>query len=529
MPSTKPTDTDNDADLAEADAELKTGLADADADADADAEFEVEPTETDGAVPSVDHATEPDDATDPTDADAGDDAGARSDGDSAGDEAGRPEGVDLPGADERHEQRREPGAGKGSTYRRTGDPGGPVRIRATSASERAGGRAGRSASRRRTDATLLTAAPTTTDEDRTNRTTRPTRIDAGPDRREKATGRTPTKRRRVGGVAPWVPPAGRLGRRLRMREWARRGFVPLSPGRQKLRHRILPRTVIGIAFMLMATGIGAAFSGAAFYAYYDDRLAENERTVGRFVEGFDQQFSDAASSLDEMRVDAVATIRDELEPLGDLAADATGVVGLPATAGPSVWLVETRDADGRVAVGSAFAVAEHRGGTALVTSLDVVRAATIEPGPPVELLKGDRRVEADVWSWDEDRDLALLVVAEAIPALTLAGEQAQASAVGSRVFALGGFGGQGATAVPGVLVDRSGQGLQHTAPVGTLYAGGPLLDGGGRVLGVASGAYQPLGVEPGPVAQAPDVAGLCAELLRCADLDDRAEPEVAGG
>ena len=47
----------------------------------------------------------------------------------------------------------------------------------------------------------------------------------------------------------------------------------------------------------MAAGIGAAFSGAAFYAYYDNRLAENERTVGRFVEGFDQQFSDAAGAL----------------------------------------------------------------------------------------------------------------------------------------------------------------------------------------------------------------------------------------
>ncbi|MEM9566618.1 MAG: serine protease, partial [Actinomycetota bacterium] len=423
-------------------------------------------------------------------------------------------------ADNEEEERRDPGAGKGSTYRRTGDPGGPVRIRTTSAADRV--------SRRRNDSSRKAGPSPSTDGDPTVETARPTTIDARPARRERATGRAPTKRRRVGGVAPWVPPTGRLGRRLRMREWTRRGFVPLSPGRQKLRHRILPRTVIGIAFMLMATGIGAAFSGAAFYAYYDDRLAENERTVGRFVEGFDQQFSDAASSLDEMRVDAVSTIRDELEPLSDLAADATGVVELPVTAGPSVWLVETRDADGRVAVGSAFAVAEHRGGTAMVTSLDVVRAATIEPGPPVEVLKGEQRIEAEVWSWDEDRDLALLVVDEMIPALTLAGEQAQVSAVGGRVFALGGFGGQGATAVPGVLVDRSGRGLQHTAPVGTLYAGGPLVDGGGRVLGMTSGAYQPLGVEPGPVPQAPDVAGLCAELLRCADLDAGADPEVAG-
>ena len=353
-----------------------------------------------------------------------------------------------------------------------------------------------------------------------------------------AAGRGTTERRgprrgrsdRIGGVAPWVPPKGRLGRRLRMREWTRRGFVPLSPGRQKLRHRILPRTVIGIAFMLMAFGIGGAFSGAAFYAYYDDRLAENERTVARFVEGFDQQFTDAAASLDEMRVDAVTTIRDELDPLGDFVDDASGVVGLPATAGPSVWLVETRDDDGAASVGSAFAIVGHRGGTALLTSYEVVRTATREPGPPVELIKGDERIGAEVWSWNEELDVALLVVDEEIPTLELASDQGQVEAVGRRVFAMSGFGGQGASAVPGVLVDHSAMGLQHTAPVGTLYNGGPLLDGEGRVVGVASTTYRPMGVDPGRrrVLQAPDVAGLCASVLRCAEIDDTVTLELAG-
>lgn len=352
----------------------------------------------------------------------------------------------------------------------------------------------------------------------------------GPSRAPSRSRRAPrAKADRIGGVAPWVPPKGRLGRWRRMREWTRRGFVPLSPGRQKLRHRILPRTVIGIAFMLCATGIGAAFSGAAFYAYYDDRLAENERTVARFVDGFDQQFTDAAGALDEMRVEAVGTIRDELDPLGEFVDDATGVVGLPATAGPSVWLVETRDEDGGAAVGSAFAVVGHRGGTALITSLSVVRAATREPAPPVELVKGDRRIVAEVWSWDEPNDIALLVVDEEVPTLSLAGDQDQVEAVGRRVFALGGFGGQGVTAVPGVVVDRSSLGLQHTVPVGTLFAGGPLLDGQGRVLGMASLGYSPMGVAPGAVPQAPDVARLCAEVLRCAEVGAVTTPEVAGG
>ncbi|MDH3296154.1 MAG: hypothetical protein OER95_17685, partial [Acidimicrobiia bacterium] len=161
------------------------------------------------------------------------------------------------------------------------------------------------------------------------------------------------RRNRIGGVAPFVPPQRRLGRWLQVRELGRRGYVPLSPGRRKLRHRILPRTVIGISTMLLMLGVGSAFSGAAFYAYYDNRLAANEQAVSRFVEGFDQQFTDATGAIDQLRVETITEIRDELRPLGDYVADADGVINLPQSAGPSVWLLETRDEDGQIVTGSA--------------------------------------------------------------------------------------------------------------------------------------------------------------------------------
>jgi S1-C subfamily serine protease len=280
--------------------------------------------------------------------------------------------------------------------------------------------------------------------------------------------------------------------------------------------------------MLFTAGVAAAFAGAVFFAYYDNRLAENEEAVGRFIDGFDRQFTDAADSLDDMRIDAVDTIRTELEPLADYVEDTGAVVNLPAAAGPSVWLVETRDERGQLVTGSAFAVVGHQGGTAFVTSHAVVAAATLSPGPAVELFKGDRRVSARLWSWDEVRDLALLVVDEVVPPLELADEQVQASTVGRPVFALGGLGGQGASAVPGVAVDRSELGWQHTVPVGTLYVGGPLVDGAGRVVGLVTNAYRPLGVDPGAVGQAPDVAGLCVELLRCSRSMDPGAAEPVG-
>ena len=326
--------------------------------------------------------------------------------------------------------------------------------------------------------------------------------------------------RRTGGVAPFVPPKNRLSRRMRMREWSRRGFVQLSPGKQKLRHRILPRTVIGIAAMLMAVGVGAAFSGAAFYAYYDNRLAENERTVARFVEGFDQQFTDAAGALDEVRSESVSTIRSELGPLSDYVSDARGVINLPATAGPSVWLLETRDESGQVAHGSAFAIVGHRGGTALVTSYQVVIASASAPAPGIELVKGNDRIPAELWAWDEERDLALLVVDRQIPILQMAGDNAQMQSVGGRVFAMSGYGGQGATASPGVLLDHSPIGLQHTAPLATFFNGGPLLNSEGQVLGMASNAYNPFELEPGQVHMAPDVRAICVEILQCSEVEE---------
>ena len=334
---------------------------------------------------------------------------------------------------------------------------------------------------------------------------------------KKVDGSQRRKGRRVGGIAPMVKPPGRFARMRAARRWSRRGFVPRGPRQEKRRHRILPRTVIGISGMLMALGIGAAFAGAAFYAYYDDRLAENEREVARFVDGFDQQFTDASSAIDQLRVQSVEEIRGELAPLGEFVTEQNGVIELPALAGPSVWTISTLDEAGRPISGSAFAVTGHEGGTALVTSYSLVRASTGAPGPEITLIKNGERVEATLWSWDPSRDLALVVTPAEIPTLDLAVGTDQIDALGARVFAMSGIGGQGATASPGVLIDQSDVGVQHTAAIGEAFLGGPLLDGSGLVIGVTTLDYEPFGIENGQVSFAPDVSGICARVLRCAD------------
>lgn len=303
----------------------------------------------------------------------------------------------------------------------------------------------------------------------------------------------------------------------RSRRLEKQGFLPLTPGRLKMRHRILPRTVIGISLMLLSMGVGMAFSGAAFYAYYDDRLAENEQEVARFVDGFDRQFTQASGALDELRSESISQIRRELVPLGEFVTDQNGVVSLPQTAGPSVFLLSSADENGAPVAGAAFAIAKVEGGTALLTSYSLVSASATTPSPDIVLSKGDRSLVASLWAWDAEHDLALITVTETIPTLNLADPTTQLASVGGRVFALSGYGGQGSTASPGVLLDLSAQGLQHTVAMGPLFVGGPLLNSQGVVVGVASEAYNPLNIDTGEVHHAPDVQAICAQILSCAD------------
>lgn len=331
---------------------------------------------------------------------------------------------------------------------------------------------------------------------------------------------------REGGVAPALRPPSRFQQWRMRRSWAPRGFVPMSPGREKRRHRILPRTVIGTSFMLLSFASGIGFAGAAFYAYYDDRLAQSEQQTAAFIEGFHGQFDDASSALEQMRNDAIAEVRAELGPMAEFASDARGVIELPGMVGESVWVLESLDDAGRPVIGSAFAAAGHDGGTAFLTSYSLVRASTTEPRPSIWLLKGDQRVEATLWSWDPTHDLALITTTVPVTPMTLADPAVHAQSLGGRGFVMAGVGGQGATASPGVIVDRAERLIQHTAPVGTFFVGGPLVDGEGVVLGVGSLSYRPLGVDSGVVAQSPDIAAICAKVLNCDDITTGRAPSV---
>lgn len=281
------------------------------------------------------------------------------------------------------------------------------------------------------------------------------------------------------------------------------------------RERLLPKTVLGITMLMIATAVGAAFSGAVLYAYYDYRLNQNERLIRSYTEDFDERFKAAKDTLAAEREDAKAEIRKELEPIKKIRAEGETLEALIKQVQSSVWFVATLDEAGQPSVGSAFVVASDGDETLMLTSYHTVRAATRTPGPAVVVRKGDEQVRATLHTWQEDKDLALLKVAKAnLPKLTFAPTDPPMK-VGDRVFAMSGYGASGGAITQGFVADVSAVGIQHDASVGVAFQGGPLLNDKGEVLAIASRAYAPLGFSPEAVYFAVPIRASCEKVLKC--------------
>jgi S1-C subfamily serine protease len=265
--------------------------------------------------------------------------------------------------------------------------------------------------------------------------------------------------------------------------------------------------------LILAASIGAAFSGAILFAYYDYRLDADEATIQQYTRGFDQRLSTAIAIIDAERDKAKDSVRSELEPLQKIAASGETVAKLLEKVEPSTWFVATTGEDGSPSVGSAFVVFSDGDSSFLVTSYATVAAATHQPGPKIELRKGDEHLDAKLETSEPAKDLALLSVRRG-NLKRLAWADGEPS-IGERVFAISGLGSTGASASQGLVSDVSNVGLQHDAPVGVQFQGGPLVNSSGEVVGVASRAYRPLGFAADAVWFAPAIRSTCERLLKC--------------
>jgi S1-C subfamily serine protease len=279
--------------------------------------------------------------------------------------------------------------------------------------------------------------------------------------------------------------------------------------------RLLPRSVLGITALILAAALGAAFSGAVFYAYYEYRLDTNTTAIDKYVNGFSDRLDSALKIIDKERDDARSSVKKELEPLRQIAASGATVDDLMKKVSPSVYFVATLAEDGSPSVGSAFVVFADADQSFLLTSYTTVRAATRRPGPGIELRKGDERLAADLVTWEEGRDLALVSVKRGnLPRLAWSTNDPVVDA-GERIFAVSGLGAQGGAVTQGLVSDISGSGIQHDTPIGPQFQGGPLVTSNGDVVGIASRSFAPLGFATDAVWFAPAIRSACDKVLRC--------------
>ncbi len=286
------------------------------------------------------------------------------------------------------------------------------------------------------------------------------------------------------------------------------------------RERLVPKTVLGISVIILAFAVGSAFSGVALYAYYQNRLDEDAQFNKDFAAQFGEQFDNAKKTIEADGTNARALIQTELEPLKRLAASGDTLAGLQKALGPSTFFVQTQDEAGVASVGSAFVVASDTRQSFLLASFSTVKAATRAPGPAINVRQvTGPTVKATLWTWQEDKDLALLIIDRgSLPKVAFAPTSPPLK-LGERVFAISGLGGSGPSVTQGFVSDISAAGIMHDAAVGQGFQGGPLVNSEGKVLGIASRAYAPLGYQSDGVWFAIPGRSACDKVLKCPNSD----------
>lgn len=299
--------------------------------------------------------------------------------------------------------------------------------------------------------------------------------------------------------------------RQRRSDWRRAEKARRYAARNSVRFPIFTRSVLLWVLIFALVGLSFGASGAFWWAHFNTQIGQ----LRADTQDFEIRSQSASADLEKQKADAEAEIENALKPLKGFLSE-TQTIQLSQLFSPSVYSVVTLDDQGQPSVGTAFSVVTSDTESLMLTSYTTVRAATVNPGPAITLRKNNEDLPASLVSWDPEHDLALLRVTRGdITVLDWAPEDVLAQSLASRVFPVSGTGGNGATLTGGTLIDQSSAGFQHTAPLGADFQGGPIVNADGKVLGVASLTYSPLGYANGEIHFSPAVAMACARVLNC--------------
>jgi hypothetical protein len=281
------------------------------------------------------------------------------------------------------------------------------------------------------------------------------------------------------------------------------------------RRRILPRSIIGVAVMILAFAVGAGLSGVVLYSYYQYKLNQTNSRVNTLITGYKEQFTKAQSDLQAAVAAAEANIQEQIKSVQQLQGSPAALATLVDQVAPSVFFVHTLDSSGAPSVGTAFVISSNSTESLLITSYTSVAAATHTPGPPVYVRQGNSDTQVTVRTWDPQYDLALLVLPKGNLKPLTAAPTSPAPLPGQRVYAVSGLGSAGASLDQATIVDVSSGGLAVDAGIGSAFQGGPLINQSAQVVAVASRTYAPLGFSSNGIWYAPYVEAACNKILSC--------------
>jgi S1-C subfamily serine protease len=278
--------------------------------------------------------------------------------------------------------------------------------------------------------------------------------------------------------------------------------------------RLASRVVLSVLTVVAAASLGAAASGAALFVHYRGRLQDVQVRVDRFIGGFEDRRRDALGAIQEERDRARAQIASELAALEEtMVLSEARRDALLTKIRRSLYVVETQDGSGQPVVGAASVIGAEPDRSYLLTAFSVVRAATTGPGPAIFVREG-LPIPATLWTWDETHDLALLVVDQGrLPELARA-PAGRPLDRGQQVF-VAVWGKDDVVLAPGFVIDAFESYIHHGAPAAGRFAGSPLLNARGEVVGMASPVYAPLGFTSAQASFAPSIGIACEEVLHC--------------
>jgi hypothetical protein len=271
------------------------------------------------------------------------------------------------------------------------------------------------------------------------------------------------------------------------------GRIPLytDPEPRSWRRFLSPRSAFGAVVLVTALAVVVAFLATLVYATVD---------AGRPITGGPTTVAGSAG------VTTPTLVINEPEVSTTKAPENLPPDALAAKVSASARPVRTLDEAGQPVEGTAFVVGSFGGQTLLLTSLAVVRAGTRAPAPPITV--GDNR-QATLWTWQEARDLALLVIPGTIESLPWV-NAAAAPKQGERIFSV-----NGTRLVTGVVLAASLDGIDHNVFVDNKLQGAPLVNQKGEVVAMASRTYNPSGKGTETLFTGVPIGFACDQVLRC--------------